>query len=415
MADASLTDLPALLKELTHQDLPAAMRKTVESMLNQLMEDDVTKLVGAGLHQRSEQRRNQRNGHRRRQLETQLGALEIAIPRLRSGSYFPSFLEPHCRIHASLVGVVQDAYVNGISTRKVEDLTAVLGVEGLSKSSVSRLLKTLDNDVISFRDRPLGRCPYLFIDARYEKVHDGGSVVSKAVYVAVGVTQDGWREVLGFTVAPSEDAVNWHDFLTSLVHRGLEGVALVVSDAHQGIRQAVGEVFPQAQWQRCTIHLERNLTFAVSHKHRKLVGGLFRLVVNADDLETARHNRGLMLQALDDRGLTKAAQVLEQAGDDFLRFYQFPSQHRRKIHSTNLVERLNRELKRRTRVVGVFPNDQSLERLCGALLRQQHLSWQAEEKHYMSLKSMLELIDDDDVAREIMQRYEQEDKLFEAA
>lgn len=415
MTDTQLNALCSGLKELLSHDLPEAMRQSAEQVLQIAIDDEATEVIGAGAHERTLTRKNRRNGHRVRKLETQLGQLEVAIPKLRSGSYYPSFLEPHCRIHASLAGIVQEAYVAGVSTRKIEDLAEALGVGSLSKSTASRMLEELDKDVAAFRNRPLGSCPYIFIDARYEKVHEGSAVVSKALYVAVGVTDDGRREALGYTVAASEDAVNWQAFLEELTKRGLRGVRLVVSDAHHGIRRAVEAVFPESDWQRCTIHMGRNLEYAVSKRLRPMLKALFRTVVQADSLETAKQHLVYLRRWLSDEGLEKAERALEEAGEDYLTFYGYPKAHHRKLHSTNLVERLMRELKRRTRVVGIFPSDKSLMRLGGALLRRQHLSWSAETKHYMSLTSMIELTTDDQAAQDLIERYKREDKLLGAA
>lgn len=415
MTIPSLQPLVAHLKELAGRDLPAAMRTTVETMLNQIASAEVSERIGAQPGERTPTRTTQRNGYRRRKLETQLGTLEVAIPKLREGSYLPTFLEPRCRIHTSLIGVVQDAYVQGLSTRRIEDLAQVLGIEHLSKSAVSRLLETLDSEVTSFRERPLKTCRYVFIDARYEKVHEANQVVSKALYVAVGVSDDGQREVLGFTVAPQEDTVNWEEFLRSLVSRGLDGVRLVISDAHRGIREAVCRVFGAAGWQRCTIHLQRQLMGAVGHRHRNLVQSLFKMVVQAGEITDARHHLALMQRVLEESRLDKAARILEAAGEEFLTAFGFPSAHRRKIHSTNLVERLNREIKRRTRVVGIFPNEQGLIRLAGSVLRRTHLAWAAESQRYMSLRSMMALAANEEEANRLLQRYEEEGMSVEVA
>lgn len=344
-AKDSLTPL-AKLKQLA-ADLPSAMRKTVEEMMEQCMEQELSEQIGAAPHERQEERTTYRNGYRQRALETQLGRLNIRIPRQRTGTYYPSFLEPRCRLHASLCEVVMEAYQQGISTRKIDDLARVLGMEGLSKSAASRMITQLEADVQTFCTRPLGCCPYVFLDARFEKVRENGRVISKAVLVAVGVTLSGQRELLGFQVAAGEDTDTWDTFLRSLVARGLQGVKLAISDACAGAAKAIQQVLPGASWQRCTIHLGRNLAAAVSHKHRAEVLQLLKLILSSADITIARKNLAHALRILEERH-PKAARLLDDAGEDLLAFMHFPSAHWRKIHSTNLVERLNREIKRRT-------------------------------------------------------------------
>ncbi len=374
----------AQLKELA-TDLPSAMRKTVEHMIDRCMESEVSEQIGAEHQQRSTERETHRNGYRQRSLETQLGKLNIRIPRLRAGSYYPSFLEPRCRLHASLCEVVMEAYQQGISTRKIDDLAQALGLEGLSKSAASRMITALDEDVREFCARPLGHCPYVFLDARFEKVREHGRIISKAVLVAVGVTLEGRRELLGFAVAAGEDTDTWDAFLRSLVARGLHGVRLAISDACAGAAKAIQQVLPGASWQRCTIHLGRNLAAAVSHKHRAEVCALLKLILTSADLTTARKNLAHTLRILEERH-PKAAKILADAGEDMLAFLHFPSAHWRKIHSTNLVERLNREIKRRTRVVSIFPTESSLTHLVGGVLERYHLTWAGER--YMNADSM---------------------------
>lgn len=371
-------------------DLIAYMRREMERMLNEVMSRDCSDQVKAELHEKTADRATYRNGYRTRTLETQLGALDLHIPKLREGSYFPSFLEPHCRVHASLTQVVMEAYTQGVSTRKIDDLAQALGMSGLSKSTASRMLSELDEGMRVFCQRKLPTCPYVFIDARYENVRELGRVVSKAVLVAVGVTTEGRRELLGYTVAASETEDSWEAFLRGLQERGLGGVRLMVSDAHGGLRRAIQKVFPSASWQRCSIHLGRNLAAAVSHRHRAEVMGLLKLVLTSPDIEAARDQLKVVLGIMHKRH-PKAAEVLEGAGEDFIAFMHFPGVHWRKLHSTNLVERLNRELKRRTRVVSIFPTDTSLSNLIGAVLERYYLAWAGER--YISADSMLLLAD----------------------
>ncbi len=375
----------AKLKELA-TDLPAAMRRSVEKMIEQAMESEVSEQIGAQHQQRAPDRTAHRNGYRQRKLETQLGSLDIRIPRLRSGSYYPAFLEPRCRLHASLCEVVMEAYQQGISTRKIDDLAQSLGIEGISKSAASRMITSMEEDLQVFCTRPLGNCPYVFLDARFEKVRENGRIISKAVLVAVGVTTAGQREILGFQVAPGEDTDTWDSFLRGLVQRGLHGVKLAISDACAGAAKAIQQVLPGASWQRCTIHLGRNLAAAVSHKHRAEVIMQLKLILSSADLKTARENLAHAIRILEVRH-PKAAKVLEDAGEDMLAYMHFPGVHWRKIHSTNLVERLNREIKRRTRVVSIFPTEKSLTHLVGGVLERYYLTWAGER--YMSAEGML--------------------------
>lgn len=386
----AMSTLPTTLNRLKElaTDLPAAMRRSVEQMIEQAMEAEVSTQIGAQHQERAPARAAHRNGYRQRSLDTQLGKLDIHIPRLRTGSYYPSFLEPRCRLHASLCEVVMEAYQQGISTRKIDDLAQVLGMEGLSKSAASRMIASLEEDIATFCSRPLGNCPYVFLDARFEKVRENGRIISKAVLVAVGVTVGGQRELLGFQVAPGEDTDTWDGFLRSLVARGLHGVRLAISDACAGAAKAIQQVLPGASWQRCTIHLGRNLAAAVSHKHRAEVSMLLKLVLSSADLKTARENLAHAIRVLESRH-PKAARVLEDTGEDMLAFMHFPSVHWRKIHSTNLVERLNREIKRRTRVVSIFPTETSLTHLVGGVLERYYLTWAGER--YMSAESMLQI------------------------
>ena len=379
----------AKLKELAN-DLPGVMRTTGENLMEQHLEAEVSEQIGARHQERSVDRLSHRNGYRQRALETQLGKLSIRIPRLRDGSYDPSFLEPHCRLHASLCEIVMEAYQQGISTRKIDDLAQALGMDGISKSSASRMIAALEKDIQTFCSRPLGVCRYVFLDARFEKVREHGRIMSKAVLVAVGVTQEGRRELLGFTVASGEDTETWDTFLRPLADRGFKGVQLAISDACAGAAKAIQQVLPGASWQRCTIHLGRNLASAVGYQHRGEVSCLLKLVLSSADLSTARQNLVHVLQVLEKRH-PKAAKILEEAGEDMLAFMHFPSAHWRKMHSTNPVERLNREIKRRTRVVSIFPNDKSLTHLVGGILERFYLTWAGER--YMSEESMRQLDD----------------------
>jgi transposase-like protein len=383
-ATKTIPSTPAKLKELA-TDLTNAMRHAVEQMISECMDGEVSEQIGAQPQERAPDRVAHRNGYRQRTLDTQLGKLNIRIPRLRTGSYYPSFLEPRCRLHDSLCEVVMEAYQQGISTRKIDDLAQALGMEGISKSSASRMITVLEEETKAFCSRPLGNCPYLFMDARFEKVRENGRIISRAVLVAVGVTTTGQRELLGFQVAAGEDTDTWDAFLRTLVDRGLCGVKLAISDACAGAAKAVQQVLPGASWQRCTIHLGRNLAAAVSHKHRDEVMALLKLILTSADLTTARKHLKHVIQVLEERH-PKAARILEEAGEDMLAFMHFPNVHWRKIHSTNLVERLNREIKRRTRVVSIFPSDTSLAHLVSGVLEHYYLTWAGER--YMNPESM---------------------------
>ena len=389
-AKPKAADFTTTLKRLVASDLPEAMRLQAEEMLSTLMEGEVAEQIGAPLHAKEPDRNTHRNGYRIRKLETQLGCLDVRIPRLRSGTYYPSFLEPRCRLHSSLGQVVMEAYAQGVSTRKIDELAQALGISGISKSAVSRMLELLSQGVDEFSRRPLQACPYVFLDARYENVREHGCIVSKAVLVAVGVTTQGRRELLGYAVAANESEGTWKAFLETLVDRGLSEVRMVISDAHGGLRKAIQQVFTASSWQRCSIHLGRNLATEVSHRHRAEVLGLLKLVTTSPDLATAREQLRTVLKIMHQRH-PKAAKVLEDAGEDFLAFFHFPEAHRRKLHSTNLVERLNREIKRRTRVVSIFPTGTSLLNLVGAILEHYYITWAGES--YMSLDSMSTLLD----------------------
>ena len=312
----------------------------------------------------------------------------LPIPKLREGSYFPSFLEPRRRSEEALLAVISEAYVKGVSTRKVEDLVMALGLEGISKSEVSRICSRLDEQVEAFRGRPLlGRYPYLFLDATYEKVRDdSGRVVSMALVVAYGVAETGEREVLGLEACRSEDYPFWRGFLAGLVARGLSGVALVVSDAHKGLKKAIEEVFLGASWQRCRVHFLRNLLALVPKDGQGMVLAAVRLVFQQPDKARATEELRALADRLADR-LPRVSAALLEAEEEILAHMEFPPEHWRQISSTNPLERLNKEINRRTRVVGIFPTEKSLIRLIGAVLCEQNDEWMVARK-YMSRHSL---------------------------
>ena len=365
------------------------LRQAVVWLAQELMEAEVSQRAGAGYGERSPDRSARRNGYRQRAWDTRVGSIELAIPKLRSGSYFPSFLEPRRRSEQALVAVVQEAYVNGVSTRKVDRLVEALGLAGVSKDQVSRLCRGLDEQVQAFRERPLeGAYPYLWLDAKVEKVRAGGRVEHRALVIAYGVDQAGQREVLGLDVGAAETEAFWWEFLRSLVRRGLAGVQLVVSDAHEGLKQAIAQVL-SCPWQRCTVHFLRDALGHCPKDLQQLVGAAIRPIFRAASLEEARRLLDETVTHLEGR-VPKVARLLLEAEPDLLAFYAFPVAHRSKLRSTNPLERVNREVGRRTDVVGVFPNDAALVRLAGSLLIEQNDEWLVSRR-YLSEASMAEL------------------------
>ena len=368
------------------------LREQVRVLVQEVMEAEVSARVGAGRYERSEERTTQRNGYRERVWDTRVGTMSLAIPKLRQGSYFPSFLEPRRRAEQALVSVVAEAYVQGVSTRKVEALVQALGVDGLSKSEVSRLCATLDAQVRAFRERRLdGEYPYLWLDARYEHVREDGRVQSMAVVVAYGVRADGVRDVLGVDVGTSEDLVLWRAFLQALIARGMRGVQLVISDAHPGLKQAIAEVFVGASWQRCRVHFLRNVLALVPTTAQAMVAATVRTIFQQPDRAAAQAQLRQVCAALADR-FPRVVRLLEEAEEEIFTFYDFPSTHRRQIYSTNPLERLNKELKRRSAVVGIFPTRAAVLRLFGALLAEQSDEWRVG-RHYFSEASMRHLLE----------------------
>jgi putative transposase len=368
------------------------LRESLSWVVQQLMEAEVSELVGAGRGERApEERLTHRNGYRTRAWSTRAGELELAIPKLRRGSYFPSFLEPRKRSEQALVSVVQEAYVAGVSTRKVDQVVESLGLR-ISKSEVSRICQGLDEQVDAFRNRPLeGRYPYLWLDAKVEKVRDGGRVVRKALVLAYGVHESGYREVIALDVGEAETEAFWRSFLRSLVERGLSGVQLVVSDAHAGLKKAIGQVLG-CPWQRCSVHFLREALGHVRKDQQGMVAALLRPIFNADTGELARDLVGDALERLQ-KPLPKVAALLEEAEEDLLAFNAFPLDHRPKLRSTNPLERVNREIGRRTDVVGIFPNDRALLRLAASVVIEQNDEWLVG-KRYLSIHSLDAVLND---------------------
>lgn len=367
------------------------LRSLVEMVLARLMDYEVTNIVGAGLHERSGERQTYRNGYRGRTLDTRLGRLDLRIPKLRSGTYFPSFLEPRKLSEKAIAAVVQEAWIGGVSTRKVDDLVQALGMQGISKSQVSALCAEIDERVSSFLNRPIeGEWPYLWLDATYLKVRQGGRVVSVAAIIACAVNQDGRREILGLAIGESEAKPFWVKFLTSLKQRGLAGVKLVISDAHEGLKAAIAQVF-SASWQRCRVHFMRNLLACVAKSGQSLVGTLVRQVFVQPDAESA-HRTWRQVADQIRKQYPKAAALMDEAEEDVLAYFCFPAGHRVKLHSTNTLERLNKEVKRRANVVGIFPNEASIMRLIGAVLMEQNEDWQLQHR-YLPQHSMTDIPD----------------------
>jgi len=382
-----------LLAQLKLTDVTDRIRSATETLYQELIDAEATAFIGASPFERSAERTTHRNGARDRTLTTTAGDLGLRIPKLRQGSFFPALLERRRRVDQALFAVVMEAYVHGVSTRKVDDLVPALGADtGMSKSEVSRICAGLDAEVAEFRDRTLASqdFPYVFLDATYCKARVGHRIVSQAIVVAVGVAADGRREVLGFDVGDSENEGFWTGFLRSLKTRGLDGVKLVISDAHMGLKKAISTVFQGASWQRCRVHFMRNVLAVVPKGSQEMVASIIRTIFAQPDVEHIQKQFAEVTTMLA-RSHPKVAVMLTDAEADLLAFAAFPRRHWRQIWSTNPLERVNKEITRRTDVVGVFPNPAALLRLSGSVLIQQHDEWEAGERRYFSEASMLEL------------------------
>jgi putative transposase len=384
------TDLNELLDAIRAGGDIDVVRRGVELMLQALIDAEATARIGAERFERTASRTTQRNGTRDRLLSTKAGDVDLKIPKLREGSFFPSILERRRRIDRALFAVVMEAYVHGVSTRKVDDLVAALGLEsGISKSEVSRICAELDEQLGAFRSRSLAHSefPYVFLDATYLKGRVDHQVVSRAVVVATGVSMDGHREVLGCAVGDSEDGAFWTEFLRSLRARGLSGVRLVISDQHLGLKAAVEAVMVGSAWQRCRVHFMRNVLTRVKRTNTHMVIAAIQTIFAQPDARTVREQFDRIVATLEGQ-FPEVAGMLTDAKEDLLAFAAFPEAHWRKVWSTNPLERLHREIKRRTDVVGVFPNDQSVERLVTAVVVEAHDEWQVAERRYLSETSM---------------------------
>ena len=389
-----MTDDKIALRALLEKGSDATfLRDTISFAAQRLMELETEGLCGAGHGERSDGRINQRNGYRDRDWQTRAGTVDLRIPKLRKGRYFPGFLEPRRMAEKALTAVIQEAYIQGISTRSVDDLVKALGMEGISKSQVSRLCAEIDERVHTFLNRPIeGEWPYIWLDATYVKARRDHHIVSVAVIVAVGVNTDGRREVLGMTVGHSEAEPFWVEFLRSLARRGLRGVKLVVSDAHEGLKAAITKVLG-ATWQRCRVHFMRNALAYAGKTQRRIVSAWIGTAFAQDDAAAAKKQwREVADQAR--ARVPKLAALMDDAEADVLAYMSFPAQHRAKLHSTNPLERLNGEIKRRADVVGIFPNEAAVTRLIGALLLEQNDEWAVQRARYMSLETITPLSDD---------------------
>jgi transposase-like protein len=359
-------------------------------MYQELIDAEARGVIGAGLWERNDSRTSIRNGSRVRTLTTTAGDLDLRIPKLRSGSFFPSLLERRRRVDQALFAVIMEAYVHGVSTRKVDDLVKALGADtGISKSEVSRICQGLDEEVSAFRDRSLtdANYPYVFLDATYCKARVNHRVVSQAIVVAIGVSADGRREVLGMDVGDSEDGAFWTAFLRGLKARGLGGVQLVISDAHEGLKQAIAAVFQGSAWQRCRVHFMRNVLSVVPKGSSEMVAAAIRTIFAQPDPDHVAEQFDVIAGMLG-RQVPKVETMMRDAKEDLLAFAQFPQAHWRQLWSTNPLERVNKEIKRRTDVVGIFPNPEALLRLAGAVLIEQHDEWAASDRRYFSEASM---------------------------
>ena len=358
------------------------IRALAEMITDFVMEAEVSAKIGAEPHQRSEQRTGYRNGHRERRWDTRLGTLKLQVPKVREGGYVPSFIEHRKRSEQALISVIQEAVVQGVSTRKIENVLAEFGIAGVSAGQVSQLCAGLDDKVQQFRERRLGESRYVWVDAIYEKVREGERVESMAVVIATGINPQGRREVLGLDVIPTETEEGWSQFFKALKERGLSGVQLVVSDAHGGLKNAVRKVL-KAEWQRCKVHFYRNVLVHVPKRSQAEVSEAMKAVFVQRDEKSARAKAAEVVRQFQNR-YGKAMEIFETGIDDVLSYLHYPAAHRVRVSSTNPIERLNLEIRRRTRVVGIFPHRGACLRLIGMLLVEIHEDWLTDDKAYLT-------------------------------
>jgi putative transposase len=389
MTDLSMA-LIEHLRNMAQEGGTDFLKESIRELTQMLIEMEASEQIGAGRYERTPERKTQRNGYRDRAWDTRVGEVDLRIPKLRKGSFFPSWLEPRRRAEQALLAVVQSAYVQGVSTRKVDDLLQSLGLTGIDKSKVSRICKELDRMVSAFRERELeGTYPYVWLDAQYVKVRVNHRIANMALIIAIGVQESGEREVLGLELGASEEEAFWLEFLRGLVQRGLKGVQLVISDAHAGLKAALGKTLAGASWQRCRVHTMRNILAHVVKGDKSVAAAAVRTIFAQPSREAADQQMALVVEAMEKRW-PKAAQVLQDAADDVLAYMAFPREHWTRIYSTNPLERLNREVKRRTDVVGIFPDGASVIRLVGSILIEANDEWQVARR-YFSLDSMRKL------------------------
>lgn len=394
IADESLEHMLQLVKSTDDVDV---LKETCEWLVNELMKQDVTEKIQAEPHEQTDRRQTYRNGYRDRVVKTRVGSLELEIPKLREGTYYPDwFLERQKPAQQALVGTVLEAYINGVSTRKVTNLVEQMGLEGMDKSEVSRINQSLDGRVEAFRGRRLeGDYPYLYLDGTVTKVREDGQVLSTTMVVAVGVNETGHREIVGFDLGATEDEAFWTEFLRGLKQRGLSGVRLVISDAHVGLKNAIDTVFSGAAWQRCLAHYKNNLAAHVPSTLQEEVKDWVDSIVNVPNRTEARHQIDRATGWLEEHDATRAARKLHDETEDLLAHMHFPKAHWQRLRTVNSVERLNREMKRRLNVVSIFPDRPSIRRLGGAFLMQQHDTW-ISGKRYFNEDSMQRLNDHPD-------------------
>ena len=407
MAERHDARLAELVGELGGDDVRFLFRDLVQTPLQELIDAELSEAIGAKPHERTDTRTNQRNGARSRVLSTPAGDVELRIPKVREGAFFPSLLEPRRRVDRALWAVIMTAYVTGTSTRKVDDLVKALGVSsGISKSQVSRICSQLDEEVAAFRERALDHIefPSVFVDATYLHGRNNHRVVSRAVVVATGVAADGNREVLDLDVGDTEDEIFWTQFLRRLRKRGLSGVVLVISDAHTGLKAAIRKTFSGTSWQRCRVHFMRNLLARVPKGHAEMVAATVRTIFAQPDPDSTRTQLRLVADSFADR-YPAVTDLLIEAEADVTAYAAFPIPQWKKVWSTNPLERLMREIKRRADVVGIFPDDASILRLVGAVLSEQHDEWQVSDRRYLSEESMALIwaINQDDASKEVNQ------------